>query len=139
MSRSIARFFHFSSEIEFNALRFFNYTIPRLCSTYAVATITTSLDHLSIRNLLIHIDLRAILGLCSPQDLERLFWKRCQILNSTRSFLDCIVLNQEVQHQRLMPVFPIDCSSATEDGVQKMRRMVILRMILKPYCQYHQH
>ena len=31
-------FFHFSLEIEFNALRFINYRIPRLCSTYAVAT-----------------------------------------------------------------------------------------------------
>ena len=30
--------FHFSLEIEFNALRFINYTISRLCSTYAVAT-----------------------------------------------------------------------------------------------------
>ena len=39
MSGNIARFFHFSLEIEFNALRFINYTIPRLCSTYAVATI----------------------------------------------------------------------------------------------------
>ena len=32
-------FFHFSLEVEFNALLFINYTIPRLCSTYAVATI----------------------------------------------------------------------------------------------------
>ena len=32
-------FFHFSLEIEFNALHFINYTIPRLCSTYAVATL----------------------------------------------------------------------------------------------------
>ena len=32
-------FFHFSLEIEFNALRFINYTVPRLCLTYAVATI----------------------------------------------------------------------------------------------------
>ena len=39
MSRNIARFFHLSLEIEFNALRFINYTIPRLCSTYVVATI----------------------------------------------------------------------------------------------------
>ena len=30
--------FHFSLEIEFNALRFINYPIPRLCSTYVVAT-----------------------------------------------------------------------------------------------------
>ena len=36
MSRNIARFFHFSLETEFNALRFINYRIPRLCSTYAV-------------------------------------------------------------------------------------------------------
>ena len=35
----LARFFHFSSETEFNTLRLINYTIPRLCSTYAVATI----------------------------------------------------------------------------------------------------
>ena len=42
MSCNIARFFHFSLEIEFNALRFINYTIPRLCSTYAVATLVTS-------------------------------------------------------------------------------------------------
>ena len=35
---AIARFFHFSLETEFNASRFINYTIPRLCSTYAVAT-----------------------------------------------------------------------------------------------------
>ena len=39
MSRNIARFFHFSLETELNALHFINYTIPRLCSTYAVATI----------------------------------------------------------------------------------------------------
>ena len=45
-------FFHFSLEIEFNALRFINYTIPRLCSVYAVATIASkkvtfgSLDYL---------------------------------------------------------------------------------------------
>ena len=45
MSRNIARFFHFSSEIEFNALRFINYTIPRLRSTYAVATIVTKMYH----------------------------------------------------------------------------------------------
>ena len=31
--------FHFSLEIEFNAMRFINYTIPRLRLTYAVATI----------------------------------------------------------------------------------------------------
>ena len=37
----ICRFFHFSLEIEFNALRFINYTIPRFCSTYAVATLGT--------------------------------------------------------------------------------------------------
>ena len=36
---TIVRFFHFSLEIEFNALRFISYTIPRLCSTYAVAAI----------------------------------------------------------------------------------------------------
>ena len=95
------------------------------------------LDHLPITNLLIRIDLKTILGLCPTQDQERLFWKCCQKLDLTRSFLDCIVLDQEVQHQRLMPLFPVDCSNATEDGVQKMRRMVILRMILKPYCQYH--
>ena len=34
-----SQFFHFSLEIEFNALRFMNYTIPRLSSTYALATI----------------------------------------------------------------------------------------------------
>ena len=39
VTRNIARFFHFSLEIEFNALRFINYTIPRLCSIYAVATL----------------------------------------------------------------------------------------------------
>ena len=39
MSRNIARFFHFSLQIEFNALRFINYTIPRLCSTYVDATL----------------------------------------------------------------------------------------------------
>ena len=33
VSRDIARFFHFSLETEFNALRFINYTIPRLSST----------------------------------------------------------------------------------------------------------
>ena len=31
--------FSLSLEIEFNALRFINYTSPRLCSTYAVATV----------------------------------------------------------------------------------------------------
>ena len=41
VSRDITRFFHFSLEIEFNALHFINYTIPRLCSTYAVATLST--------------------------------------------------------------------------------------------------
>ena len=30
--------------IEFNALRFINYTIPRLCSTYAEATLVLGLD-----------------------------------------------------------------------------------------------
>ena len=34
-----SQIFHFSLEIEFNALRFINYTIPRLCSTYAVASL----------------------------------------------------------------------------------------------------
>ena len=76
--------------------------------------------------------LKTILGLCHTQDQERLFWKRCQELDSTRSFLDCIVLDQEVLHQGLMLVSWIDWSSAREDGVQK-----ISRMILKPYCQYH--
>ena len=52
--------------------------------------------------------MKAILGLCPTHDQERLFWKRCQKLDLTRSFLDCIVLDQEVQHRRLMPVFPID-------------------------------
>ena len=33
-----SQIFHFSLEIEFNALRFINYTISRLCSAYAVAT-----------------------------------------------------------------------------------------------------
>ena len=36
--RNIARCFHFSLEIELNALRFINYTIPRIRSTYVVAT-----------------------------------------------------------------------------------------------------
>ena len=36
---TIARFFRFSLEIEFNALRFINYIIPRLCPTHAVATV----------------------------------------------------------------------------------------------------
>ena len=39
VSRNIARFVHFSLETEFNALRFINYTIPRLCSNYTMATI----------------------------------------------------------------------------------------------------
>ena len=39
VTQHIARFFHFSLEVESNALRFINYTIPRLCSNYAVATI----------------------------------------------------------------------------------------------------
>ena len=39
VSRNVDRFFHFSLEIEFNALRFINYAIPRLFSTYAVATL----------------------------------------------------------------------------------------------------
>ena len=43
MSRNIARFFHFSLEIEFNALRFINYTVPRLCSAYAGATLIIKL------------------------------------------------------------------------------------------------
>ena len=34
-----SQFFHFSLQIEFNALRFINYTIRRLCSTYVVATL----------------------------------------------------------------------------------------------------
>ena len=33
--------FHFSLEIEFNTLYFINYTIPRLCSTYTMATLCT--------------------------------------------------------------------------------------------------
>ena len=38
--------FHFSLEIEFTALRFINYTIPMLCSTYAVATLAAeSIGH----------------------------------------------------------------------------------------------
>ena len=44
VSHNIARFFHFYLEIEFNALRFINYTIPRLCSTYAVATLVIKVD-----------------------------------------------------------------------------------------------
>ena len=43
MSRNIARFFHFCLETEFNALRFINYTIPRLSSTYAMATIVMTI------------------------------------------------------------------------------------------------
>ena len=43
MSCNIARFFHFSLETEFNALRFIDYTIPRLCSTNAVAAIEKNL------------------------------------------------------------------------------------------------
>ena len=35
-----------------------------------MVAITASLDHLSITNLLIHIDLKAILGLCPTQDQE---------------------------------------------------------------------
>ena len=49
VSRNIARFFHFSLETEFNALRFINYTLPRLCSTYAVATITMLKNRDSLR------------------------------------------------------------------------------------------
>ena len=37
-----SQIFHFSLEVEFNALRFINYTIPTLCSTYAVATIVVT-------------------------------------------------------------------------------------------------
>ena len=48
MSRNIARFFHFSLETEFNALPFINYTIPRLCSTYAMATIEKNTDAISL-------------------------------------------------------------------------------------------
>ena len=33
-----SQIFSLSLEIEFNALCFINYTIPRLCSSYAVAT-----------------------------------------------------------------------------------------------------
>ena len=34
-----SQIFHFSLETEFNVLRFINYTIPRLYSTYAAAAI----------------------------------------------------------------------------------------------------
>ena len=34
-----SQIFHFSLDIEFNALRFVNYTVPKFCSTYAVATL----------------------------------------------------------------------------------------------------
>ena len=121
-----------------------NYTCPvsMLLRYIQKAKITYSHNNYIFRSLICYkssIDLKAILGLCPTQDQERLFWKRCQKLDLTPSFLDCIVLDQEVQHRRLMPVFPIDWSSATEDGVQKMQRMAILRMILKHYCQYHYH
>ena len=42
LNRNTARFFSLFLEIEFNALRFINDTIPRLCSTYAVATLGRS-------------------------------------------------------------------------------------------------
>ena len=38
---NIASFCPFSLETEFNALHFINYTIPGLCSIYAVATIAS--------------------------------------------------------------------------------------------------
>ena len=38
----MARIFHFFLEIEFNALRFISYTMPRLCSTYVVATLNSN-------------------------------------------------------------------------------------------------
>ena len=40
VSHNIARFFHISLQIEFNALRFIIYTISRICSTYAMATLS---------------------------------------------------------------------------------------------------
>ena len=43
-----SQIFHFSLQIEFNALHFINYTIPRLCSTYAVATISIQLCYLKM-------------------------------------------------------------------------------------------
>ena len=39
MPSNITRVFLFSLEIEFNAMHLIDYTISRLCSTYAVATI----------------------------------------------------------------------------------------------------
>ena len=73
MSRNIARFFHLSLETEFNALRFINYTIPRLCSTYAVATIDnirpqqfwslTDQDPDLVRHLRVQVRLMGNLGL----------------------------------------------------------------------------
>ena len=35
-----SQIFHFSLEIEFNALHFIKFTIPRLCSTYTMATLS---------------------------------------------------------------------------------------------------
>ena len=85
-----------------------------------IVTITSSLDHLSITNLPIRMDLKAILRLCPAQDQEGLFWKRCQKLDLTRSFLDCSLKSGGATSAANAGVFPIHCSSATEDGVQNM-------------------
>ena len=42
VSRSMATTFHVSLETEFNAVRFINYTILRLCSAFTVYSIVTS-------------------------------------------------------------------------------------------------
>ena len=67
-----SQIFHFSLEIEFNALHFISYTIPRLSSSYAVATIKTVYFRLAAASLSFiqsHRNLVEILNTPSASDL----------------------------------------------------------------------
>ena len=64
-----SQIFHFSLEIEFNALRFINYTIPRLCSTYAVATLVLNIFYRNLKKKETVVILKRIDKL--PQNLTR--------------------------------------------------------------------
>ena len=64
-----SQIFHFSLEIEFNALRFINYTIPRLCSTYAVATLVLNIFYGNLKKKETAVILKRIDKL--PQHLAR--------------------------------------------------------------------
>ena len=64
-----SQIFHFSLEIEFNAFRFINYTIPRLCSTYAVTTLVLNIFYRNLKKKETAVILKRIDKL--PQNLAR--------------------------------------------------------------------